>query len=692
MDTARSKLLLHLLAPAVVIVLAGLSVAGWAAARNANTTEEHALLRERVNEIAGTVQTSLNTAEVSLRLLGDTYAGSKAPHKGFNAAAKSSLGSGGGSAMTAIAVAQQTGDGFVVHGAQGVGVAVGQKLTGIDAALASRALKTQQLVTARGATDSKGISSLIVALSRPHGFVIFEASPILPAKPIATPKDSAYSELNFVLYRTPTAQPDQLILTTTSRLTPTRGSYSRVIDFGADRWLMITSAKTTLTGGLAGNVPWIILLGGLIGALISGGAVLIVARRRAYALALVEQRTVALRRTLAELEVAREDAVAANRSKSQFLSRMSHELRTPLNAILGFAQVLDIEGIDDDQQEVVDHILKGGKHLLGLINEVLDISRIETGELALSTEAVRVGEVVSEVQDLIAPLAAERRIEFVSNLGSEAENYVSADRQRLKQVLINLLSNAVKYNRPAGTITLTCDQPEPGQVRIGVTDTGLGISPDLVSRLFTPFERLGAERTETEGTGIGLALSRKLVEVMGGTISVRTEVGEGSTFSVVLPFAEGPVERYERLHPDDSAPPAESDPTPSGEDRRHSILYIEDNLANLKLVQRITKHRGDIQIIPAMQGRVGLDLAHQHEPVMVLLDLHLPDISGREVLQQLRDDPATASTPVVIVSADATQSQIDRLLAAGATAYLTKPFEVRELMEVVDGVLAGTSS
>ena len=184
--------------------------------------------------------------------------------------------------------------------------------------------------------------------------------------------------------------------------------------------------------------------------------------------------------------------------------------------------------------------------------------------------------------------------------------------------------------------------------------------------LFTPFERLGAERTDVEGTGIGLTLSRRLAEAMGGTITVDTKVGEGSTFSVMLPVVEGPVQRYERLHPgDDDGVATPDEPSPSGDQRRHSIVYIRDKFANLKLVQRVTEHRTDVEIIPAMQGRIGIDLAHQHSPVLVLLDLHLPDISGAEVLQELRDDPATASTPVVVVSADATPSQIKRLLAAG---------------------------
>ena len=690
MDTTLRRRLLRWLAPTVVAALAGLSVAGAVAARHANAAEDRTLLNERVSEIAGVFQTTLSTARVSLGLLGTSYeAGGSGGHAAFDAGARSLLNEG----TTTIAVAQQQGQqrAFVVRAAQGAGLVVGHSLTGASAALARRAVTTKDVVTAIQSTPIKGVSSLMVTLAQRDGLVVFQASPIVPDRPIPSPKGSPYQELNFSLYRTPTAQHDQLIFTTTTHVTATSQSVSRVLDFGADRWLMITTAKSSLNGSLAEKLPWIVLLGGLVGALIVGVVVWMLARRRDYALALVDQRTAALRRTLAELETARQAADAANRSKSQFLSRMSHELRTPLNAILGFAQVLDIEGIDDDQQEVVDHILKGGKHLLGLINEVLDISRIETGDLALSAEPVLVGDVLRESLDLIKPLAAERQIRIDARTGGEADNYVFADRQRLKQILINLLSNAVKYNNTAGTITVSCDRPEPTTMRLNIADTGPGIAPEQVGLLFMPFERLGAERTDVEGTGIGLTLSRRLAEAMGGTITVDTKVGAGSTFSVMLPVVEGPVERYERLHPgDDVAAPDE--PSPSGEQRRHSIVYIEDNLANLKLVQRVTKHRTDVEIIPAMQGRIGIDLAHQHAPVLVLLDLHLPDISGAEVLQELRDDPETASTPVVVVSADATPSQIKRLLAAGATAYLTKPFEVRELIDIVDEILARATS
>jgi PAS domain S-box-containing protein len=382
---------------------------------------------------------------------------------------------------------------------------------------------------------------------------------------------------------------------------------------------------------------------------------------------------------------AQEAAEAANRSKSEFLSRMSHELRTPLNAVLGFGQLLELDTLTGEQRESVEQILKGGRHLLDLINEVLDISRIEAGELALSPEPVLASELVEETIGLIRPLADQRSIQLVVDRSGLCDCFVFADRQRTKQVLLNLLSNAVKYNRPRGTVAVTCEQPSETRVRISVVDTGPGIAAERVDQLFAPFERLGAEYTDVEGTGIGLALSRRLSEAMGGTLGMTTELGRGSTFTVELPRVEGPVERYERLNGGSEA--AAPVPAAAPPEQRHKVLHIEDNLSNLKLVERILAPRGDIEIVAAMQGRLGLELAHEHHPVLVLLDLHLPDMGGDEVLQRLRDDPVTASIPVVIVSADATPGQVSRLLAAGATAYLTKPIDVRELRSVLDEAL-----
>jgi PAS domain S-box-containing protein len=377
---------------------------------------------------------------------------------------------------------------------------------------------------------------------------------------------------------------------------------------------------------------------------------------------------------------ARETAEAANRAKSEFLSRMSHELRTPLNAVLGFAQLLELEDLSPEQQEAVAHILKGGRHLVDLIDEVLDISRIESGRLNLSPEPVPVDDLLADTLDLIRPLATQHGIHLLG-FGAKCGGYILADRQRLKQVILNLLSNAIKYNHPGGTVSLSCEAAGEERLRIEVADTGPGIRPEHLPLLFTPFERLGAEQTGVEGSGIGLALSRRLTEAMGGLLDVVTAVGQGSTFRVELPAAEGPLERYERLNGGASAPEAPLPP------RRGKVLLIEDNLANVKLVERILAQRVGVEIVAAMQGRLGLELAREHRPQLILLDLHLPDLNGDEVLRRLRDHPATAAIPVVMVSADATRGEVQRLLAAGAAHYLTKPLDVRQLLHILDEVL-----
>ncbi|HEV8420372.1 MAG TPA: PAS domain S-box protein [Actinomycetota bacterium] len=379
-----------------------------------------------------------------------------------------------------------------------------------------------------------------------------------------------------------------------------------------------------------------------------------------------------------EAEQAKEEAERANRAKSEFLSRMSHELRTPLNAVLGFGQLLEMDSLNEEQQESVAQILKGGRHLLDLINEVLDIARIEVGRIALSLEPVAVDESVLGAVDLIRPLATERGIRLGTEI-SESSGYVTADRQRLKQVLLNLLSNAVKYNRAGGSVAVRCVPAPGGWARVEVADDGPGIAPEYMSRLFVPFERLGAENSGVEGTGLGLALSKRLVEVMGGTLEVDSTPGRGSTFSVSLPGAEGPESRLERGGSKGLVLAALN-----GEG---TILHIEDNPANLKLIERILSGLRGVKLLSAMQGSLGLDMARQHRPDVILLDLNLPDIQGQEVLGLLRADPRTRDIPVLVVSADATPEQLRNLRAAGAKAYLTKPLDVQRFLHVVDEAL-----
>ena len=374
---------------------------------------------------------------------------------------------------------------------------------------------------------------------------------------------------------------------------------------------------------------------------------------------------------------AKESAETANRSKSEFLSRMSHELRTPLNAVIGFAQLLGMDDLNDEQHDGVRQIIRGGEHLLGLINEVLDIARIETGRLSVSIEPVRVDEVVNDAIDLVRPLANVRSIQFPGHVGDACACHVQGDRQRLKQVLLNLLGNAVKYNRDHGRVELTCQPMPNGRLRISVSDSGPGIAPDKLALVFTPFERLDAETSAIEGTGLGLALARGLVDAMGGELGVDSTVGTGSTFWVELDKVATPLDSLDATHSPDS---------PSREQTK-TVLYIEDNLSNVRLVERILARRSHIRTIVAMQGELGVALAREHVPDLVLLDLNLPDIDGEQVLARIRSEPATRDVPVVIVSADATKHQVDRLQASGASEYLTKPLDVDRFLRVVDSIV-----
>ena len=377
------------------------------------------------------------------------------------------------------------------------------------------------------------------------------------------------------------------------------------------------------------------------------------------------------------LREAKEEADRANHAKSDFLSRMSHELRTPLNSILGFGQLLDRQSPTETQRPRIRYILSAGRHLLNLINEVLDISRIEAGNLQLSLEPVCVEEAISEALDLMRPLAAERSIGVAPTSPLDKATYVLADRQRLKQVLLNLLSNAVKYTSRRGSVTVSFNDSGNGATRILVRDTGAGIPVEKLARLFTPFDRLGAEQSTVEGTGLGLALCQRLVQAMQGSIGVNSILGTGSTFWLELPHAESPLQTLAAQR--NSAAPEQ----PADEESRR-ILYIEDNFSNVTLVEQMLAERPAIELMTAMQGRVGLELARKHAPDLILLDLHLPDMPGWQVLAQLKSDHSTRDIPVVVISADATAPQIKRLISAGARAYLTKPLDIAEFFRVVD--------
>jgi PAS domain S-box-containing protein len=378
-------------------------------------------------------------------------------------------------------------------------------------------------------------------------------------------------------------------------------------------------------------------------------------------------------------ERARDEALEANLAKTAFLSRMSHELRTPLNAVMGFAQLLAMDPLTDEQRDAVEHISLGGKHLLDLIREILDISRIESGRLALSMESVGVADAVSEALDLVRPQARDAGVELLPFDAAACDAYVWADRQRVIQILLNFLSNAVKYNRPGGTCAVAHDQLSDGMIAVRVTDTGVGIAAESLSRLFRPFDRLGAESSGVEGTGIGLTLSDGLAQLMSGRIEVTTELGAGSTFSLVLPSAVPAAASLTAQVPAPAA--AFSGP--------RSVLYIEDNPANRHLMERIVRLRPQATLTTRDRGRSGLETALSSPPDLVLLDLHLPDGPGDDVLLQLREDPRTALTPVVVVTADASPDVRQRLEGLGATGFLTKPVDVDQVLRWVDDPSGG---
>ena len=654
-----------LLVPVVVAVFSiALAVTITVIVSGVVRDQEKRLLRDRGGELAATLQSSVTNTELSLPVLARVARIDTTPGKSQFASAATPLVTGGVAAVGAVEPLR--GGALRVAAAVGNGPRVGQTLDGARAAVIQRALATNKLVAAMVRVG--GTNRLVIA-SRGQTFVAYEESLVNPTAPIPETPGSPYNDLDLALYAAPIPDRSKLIITTNGHSLRGESLDRRVLPVGADRWLLETAAKRPLAGQFATDLPWLVLASGLLLSLLMTALVAVLVRRRRYALKAVERQT-------AELREARELAERANQAKSEFLSRMSHELRTPLNAILGFGQVLELDGLDADQQESVDHIMKGGRHLLGLVDEILDISRIEAGTMTISVEPVEVASALGDVLRLVGPLAAASQIELTSGLPPADESYVLADRLRLRQVLLNLLSNAVKYNRAGGWVHVSVTHGRDRKVEIRVADSGAGIPADKLALLFTPFERLGAELGETEGTGLGLALSKGLMERMGGAIRAENAAEGGAVFILELDRVESAVSESIL----DAA-------RRTGEEQPQfgacTLLYIEDNLSNFQLIERVLAAQREVQLLPAMQGGLGMDLAERHQPDLILLDLHLPDIPGAELFARLQANPNTADIPVVVISADATDKQVKRLLEAGAADYLTKPLDLRRFLEVV---------
>jgi PAS domain S-box-containing protein len=396
-----------------------------------------------------------------------------------------------------------------------------------------------------------------------------------------------------------------------------------------------------------------------------------------------------------ELESAKAAAEKANLAKSDFLSSMSHELRTPLNAVLGFAQLMasDTPPPSPSQKLSIDQIMQAGWYLLRLINEILDLAMIESGKITMSQESMSLAEVLQDCQAMMEPQAKKRGIEMTFPY-LDNSFYVHADRTRVKQVIINLLSNAIKYNRTGGAVTVQCAASGEGSVRVSVTDTGAGLSPEQLAQLFQPFNRLGQESSVEEGTGIGLVVTKQLTELMGGVIGVQSRVGVGSEFWIELQASSAPALGFglDGAHDEqdgqdgDHASAAQLSPLEATSSQR-TLLYVEDNPANLALVELLIARRSDIRLLTAINGHLGIELARVHQPDVILMDINLPGISGVGALKVLRNDPATSHIPVMALSANAVPRDIQRGMEAGFFRYLTKPINVVEFMDALDVAL-----
>ena len=388
------------------------------------------------------------------------------------------------------------------------------------------------------------------------------------------------------------------------------------------------------------------------------------------------------KRIESDLNQAMATAEKANRAKTDFISGMSHELRTPLNAVLGFAQLMEsgTPPPTPSQKRNLDQIQKAGWYLLELINEILDLSLIESGKVTLSKEPVSLVDVMLECRAMIEPQAQKRGIAMTFP-HFDIPYFVKADRTRVKQVLINLLFNAIKYNRPEGTVVVECS-PAPDTIRISVRDTGAGLSAEQVAQLFQPFNRLGKEASAEEGTGIGLMVTKRLVELMGGAIGVESEVGVGSVFWFELHLTAAP-----RLGVPEAEHAALARPPMAVGTPLRTLLYVEDNPANLELVEQLIARRPDLRLLSAPDGNLGIEFARAYQPEVILMDINLPGLSGIAAMKILRADPSTAHIPIIALSANAVPHDIEKALEAGFLNYLTKPIKVGQFMDALDAAL-----
>ena len=401
----------------------------------------------------------------------------------------------------------------------------------------------------------------------------------------------------------------------------------------------------------------------------------------------VKIRTQELQLSMDELEHSKQQADAANQAKSEFLSRMSHELRTPLNAILGFGQLIQMDEINNETLEHADEIINAGEHLLALITEVLDLSKIESGNIDITLEKIEINQIISECISLIHPLSQQRDIEIIDTISNVSNHTIYADSIRLKQVVINLLSNAVKYNRKGGTITIDDEIPSPGTLRIRFTDTGLGLTTEQQALLFNPFERMGAELTSIEGTGIGLVITERLMKLMGGAMGVISEPQKGSTFWIEINLSNH-ENKKKQIELENNVAENRALTTLT----QKKILLIEDNIVNTQLIEAIIKKHTAHTVISSITAITGLLLAEKDQPDMILMDINLPDMNGYMALKKLQENPLTCHIPVIAISANALADDINKGQSAGFSHYISKPINIKHFLNVITTQLSETNS
>lgn len=633
------------------------------------SNQERRLLQERTGEVALLLQSSMQSAfRDTLNTL--VTAAQNSPEAVTRAAQELA----GTPNVTTVAVIADAGPrGWLVQASAGTGLEVGQAVSGTRLDLVKKAGPLlhsdvvevgteQQFAVVKAVPDAveplMAAGSGTVAVYVEFTIDTHQGTTVTEAEP--------FHELRVAVYIGDQPDPARLIVTTTDQLPIVGDTITRSITVGADNWLLVTSARQPLAGTLLHNVPWVLAVALLLAGAAMSGTVEAVARSRDRAIQLVAERTADLQNSLRELQVAQQ-------AKSEFLSNMSHELRTPLNAIIGFSDLMTREPSDPGApdrtsvpSEWVEHINASGMHLLDLINDILDLAKVEAGRIDLDPEPLALQPVIAAAVATLRPLMVRKKLSIIEDIDEVA---VSADKVRFRQIIDNLLSNAIKFTPEGGRIEVSTRRGN-NQVLIDVSDTGVGIAPEDQDRVFDEFQQVGDRGSRTSGTGLGLALARRLVIAHGGTISVQSTVGAGSRFTVALPAAE---------LPDADQPTAAPLPPVTGQTSMGTVLVIEDDVAAVRLLRAYLEKAG-YAVRVAGDGPTGLAEAMSNPPDAIVLDVILPGVDGWEVLRRIKLDPRSASVPIVMVTV-VDEQEVG--LALGAVDYLVKPINPEVLVEVL---------